>query len=313
MNTWQPSAPLKNLQLRAEMNKRIRLYFEERNVLEVDVPLLCQSATVDPHIESLSTQVMGKPYYLQTSPEFFLKRLLAAGSGDIYSLGKAFRQGEKGRKHQPEFTMLEWYRQSWTEIQLIEEVIELIEYTLQQSFTVSYFDYRDLFLRYLNLDPHSCSIDELRDCASEHIESDYQTDSKDDWLNLLLSHVIEPQLPQHILVIKNFPASQAVLAQTGLNHEGQAIARRFEIYLGGMELANGYYELRDAVEQERRFQQDLAYRKQNNLSQLPYDKQLIHALEAGLPECAGVALGLDRLMMILCNTDKISDVISFGH
>jgi lysyl-tRNA synthetase class 2 len=306
-----PNSKMKNaIELRAKTYKKIRDYFDQNNVLEAETPILSQYATVDPHIDSLATQVMGQLHYLQTSPEFFLKRLLASGSGDIYSLGKVFRQGERGKRHQPEFTMLEWYRVGWNEHELMKELEALIKLFLPNVEVVQ-LSYRNCFLKELNIEPHKTDVKVLKKLTQSLIDIDFDSEEKSAWLDLLMTHCIESTLPKGLVFIYDYPKEQAALAKFGTNSEGQIIARRFEAYLNGMELANGYFELTNADEQKVRFETDQAYRKNNNLSVYPYDKNLVGALNLGMPECAGVALGVDRLLMVLCKTDNISDVISF--
>jgi len=299
-----------SLALRAKTYKIIRDYFYEKNVLEAETPILSQYATVDPHIDSLSTQVINQMQYLQTSPEFFLKRLLADGCGDIYSLGKVFRQGERGKRHQPEFTMLEWYRVAWDEHELMEEVVTLLRLFLPHL-SVKKIAYQDCFLNALNVDPHDIELGELKKITHKAIDIEFDSDERSDWLDILMSHYIEPNLTEELVLIYDYPKEQAALAQLGQNNQGQTIARRFEAYLNGMELANGYFELTDANEQKKRFEADQAYRKNNNLPLYPYDKGLVEALENGMPSCSGVAMGVDRLLMVLSNTKDINDVISF--
>ncbi len=311
-HSWGPSATMLALRLRSKVYRAVRDFFESRNVLEVETPILGRAAAIDPFIDSLTTAVMGENRYLQTSPEFFLKRLLAANSGDIYSLGKVFRQGESGRRHHPEFTMLEWYRISWDEHQLMDEVADLISVIIPEL-KVSKISYGDVFLEHLNVNPYQASFDQLKTIAGPHVDIAFEVDDKSSCLDLLMTHCIEPLLPKGLIFIYDYPAEQAALAKLGKNIEGDMVARRFEAYLNGIELANGYFELTDADEQKKRFEKDLDYRKNNNLTDVPYDNQLIEALENGMPECAGVALGIDRLLMSICDVDNIKDVISFSR
>ncbi|MBX2808101.1 MAG: EF-P lysine aminoacylase GenX [Cellvibrionaceae bacterium] len=311
---WRPSAELALLKQRAQLYQQLRAFFLARDVLEVEVPILGRAATVDPFIDSLSTECRGVAYYLQTSPEFFLKRLLAAGSGSVYAMGKAFRAGEQGRRHHREFTLLEWYRLDWDERQLMAEVAALIQQLLPEL-RVSYFSYRQVFQDYLGIDPHRAAQDQLKQLARAHTQIRWDDAERDTWLDILMTHVIEPKLPRHLVFIYNYPASQAALAQVAKDDQGQLVARRFEAYLQGVELANGYFELRDAAEQQRRFQRDQQQRDQQGAHKgrqpLPYDHKLIAALEHGLPACAGVALGIDRLLMLLSGADSLHQVISF--
>ena len=312
---WKPRASIDLLRQRARLYQTLREFFYARNVLEVETPLLSEYATVDPHINSLATQVMGRPYYLQTSPEFYLKRLLASGSGDIYSLAKVFRQDEKGRRHQPEFTLLEWYRLGWDEHQLMDEVIALLTGCIPKL-ACRKISYRQLFLDCLGFDPHSISLFDIKKITKEEIAKDtiashFDADQKDTWLDLLMTHCIEPNIKNELVAVYDYPASQCALAQLGKNDQQQIIARRFEIYVNGVELANGYFELTDAKEQKKRFEKDCCDRNNNGLVELPYDEAVIEALESGLPSCSGVAMGVDRLLMLMSNADTIGDVIAF--
>jgi lysyl-tRNA synthetase class 2 len=226
---WRPSASLPALQQRAHLYRRIRQFFLEHNVLEVDVPILSEYATVDPFIDSLQTHVLGRLEYLQTSPEFFLKRLLASYQQDIYSIGKAFRQGERGARHNPEFTMLEWYRVGWDEQALMEEVKQLLALFLP-NLSWQCFSYRTLFQQHLQLDPHNATVAELKACAKQHIDSDFDTEDKHSWLDLLFSHCVEPQLPTGLVGVYDYPVCQAALAPLGVDEKGQSVAKRFVLY-----------------------------------------------------------------------------------
>jgi elongation factor P--(R)-beta-lysine ligase len=301
------SLALKNkLLLRAAVIAEIRQFFAERQVLEVETPILSAAATTDPYLQSFFTG----QYYLQTSPEFAMKRLLAAGSGAIYQICKVFREEEQGRYHNPEFTMLEWYRPDFDHHQLMQEIDDLLQHVLQTT-PAQKLTYAEIFEQYLQINPHTDSLNQLQKCAAEkNITSVGFTDDKDTWLQLLMNHCIEPYLGQDTPVfLYDFPASQAALAK--IRHDDPPVAERFEVYIQGMELANGFHELTDAQEQEQRFINDLQHRKQLGYPQIPYDQHLIAALKQGLPDCAGVALGVDRLIMIAANTTDISDIISF--
>ncbi len=307
---WQASADLFALSARAALLQKLRHFFQQRNLLEVDVPALGRAAVTDPHIDSIAAQVCDETLYLQTSPEFHMKRLLASGSGDIYSLAKAFRNGEAGRKHNPEFTMLEWYRVGWTDHQLMDEVSELLQHCLTLS-SVERISYRALFQRHLGLDPHRASVAQLKSLANQYGEFDWPDSDRDTWLDLLMTHVIEPNMGEGLMLVHDFPASQAALARLHKDSEGEVIARRFEAYVGGVELANGYWELCDSEEQAARLQQDLDKRAQLNLPQYPSDQCLVAALESGMPECAGVALGVDRLLMLASGISDIRQLMAF--
>lgn len=315
---WQPSASIQNLQCRAKILAHIRQFFAERDVMEVEVPLMSQCAVSDPYLDTIETRyadfVGAESYslFLQTSPEYAMKRLLAAGSGPIYQLGKAFRNGESGsRRHNPEFTMLEWYRPGFDDQKLMDEIAALVSPLLEGA-EVKRFSYATLFQRYLGIDPYTVSLDKLVEISHKHIEIDLQDDNRDTWLNLLMSHVIEPAIASEGAVfVYDYPASQAALAQVRENAEGQQVAARFELFVNGLELANGYHELTDAQEQKQRLLADQQTRSEQNLPQRPLDMRLVSALEAGIPDCAGVALGVDRLVMLAIGAETIQDVIAF--
>ena len=310
---WRPTAPLDNIRLRARLVSEIRAFFQQRDVLEVDTPLLCQAASTDPHLESFSTHYLGpgapagNTLYLPTSPEFAMKRLLAAGSGPIYQICKSFRNGESGRFHNPEFTMLEWYRPGFNHHALMDEVEALVIRLLGER-SIERLSYQALFQRYVGLDPFTCSTKALSGCLkSEGVGVGAFDGSKDDWLSLVMTHIIEPRI--EALFVFDFPASQAMLAR--VRGGNPAVAERFELYMDGVELANGFYELSDSEEQRRRFAHDAASRKALGLPEMPLDEALLAALQQGLPDCAGVALGVDRLLMLACGAGSIGEVIAF--
>lgn len=313
MATWQPSAPLANLRLRAGTLAQIREFFRARNVLEVETPVLSPATVTDPHLHSLVVADVlpgsDRPQFLQTSPEFAMKRLLAAGSGSIYQLGKAFRARESGSRHSPEFTMLEWYRVGFDEWQLMDEVEALVR-QLVQCGPIPRLSYSALFRQHLDIDPRTCEQPALLALARRHLDLHPAEYSRDDLLQLLLAQVIEPALKGHCFV-HDFPASMAALARITTDQDGHPVARRFELFMHGMEIANGYYELTDAQEQARRFAADNQRRLAMGLPAMPVDAKLLAALAAGLPECAGVALGLDRLLMVMAGSKRIEDVLSF--
>lgn len=318
---WQPSASLSRLKERADFLRAIRQFFDERHVMEVDTPLLCQGVATDPGLQAFAVNIFletQKPVlrFLQTSPEFSMKRIVAAGSGPIYYLGKSFRQGEVGTKHNPEFTMLEWYRPGWDHLALIAEVDTLMQ-QLVGTKPAQHTTYTALFQHYFCLQPHLASINELQAaaCAKGWVSEEALPDlDKDGWLDLLMSHGIEPHLGMDApLVVTDYPASQASLAQTR-TIEGPKpynVAERFEFYYRGIELANGYHELACAKEQTMRFQEDCLKRKATGQPERPIDPFLIAALEAGFPPCAGVALGVDRLFMLKLGEREIGKVIPF--
>jgi lysyl-tRNA synthetase class 2 len=316
---WQPTATRATLQLRAQLNRMIREFFHARGVLEVETPILSEAGNTDPNIESLRTSFDGPAHagarerWLRTSPEYPLKRLLAAGIGDCYELGRVFRNGEAGHRHNPEFTLLEWYRVGWDHHRLMDEVVELVAAALAmvgRSAPVRTLSYRALFEQYAGVDPHLCPVDALRrQLTSFNIQPDGL--QRNDWLDLVLTHRIEPQLAttDMITLVHDYPASQAALAR--IRPGDPPLAERFECYVGGVELANGYHELADAGEQRARFEADLAKRRGRGAIESPIDDRLLAALEHGLPPCAGVALGVDRLMMLLRGADGIDEVLAF--
>jgi len=331
MNTWQPTAPIKNLKKRARIIAKIRSFFVKRNVLEVETPLLSPFTVTDVHLHSLKVHCKNiGDLYLQTSPEYAMKRLLAAGSGSIYQICKAFRDDEFGRLHNPEFTMLEWYRIGFDHHQLMDEMDDFLQFILSCTHSRRY-SYQEVFEKFLQINPHAVTIKELQACAHQHnIKIDI--DNKDTWLQLLMSEVIEPNL-KGIVFVYDYPASQAALAKlsskrTAWISDYQAgsgmtqccysresenseclIAERFEVYVDGVELANGFHELLDEKEQRQRFLHDLAKREQLNYPQVSIDENLLAALGHGMPACAGVALGVDRLIMLSLGVDNIDQVI----
>lgn len=310
---WQPAASIETLRARAGLLARIREFFTARDVLEVDTPLLCSSGVTDPSIEPLMVErgtSVSAPRYLQTSPEYALKRLLAAGSGPVYQLAKAFRDGEAGPRHNPEFTLLEWYRPGMDHHQLMAEVAELVVHCLGAR-PVEYVSYRDLFLTELGLDPLTATIGQLQSCASESLDLGALSGDRDMWLDLLMSHLVEPRLVgRGLCFVYNYPASQAALARIE-EVDGQLVGQRFELYVDGLEIANGYCELTDAEEQRQRFLADNERRREYGLSERPLDERLLAALGAGMPACAGVALGVDRLLMLATGQNDIRRVLAF--
>jgi len=307
--TWEPSASIKNLQQRALVLQQIREFFAKRQVLEVETPLLSQGTVTDLYIDSIAVAMYGKTYYLQTSPEYAMKRLLAAGSGSIYQITKAFRQDQSGRIHNPEFTMLEWYRVGFDHQALMDEMDELLQWILATA-PAQRFTYREIFLRYLAMDPHAVSDEELWQCVKQRIELASEITDRDTWLDLLFVNCIEPNIGREQPVfIYDFPATKAALAKIRLDNP--PVASRFEVYFHGMELANGFHELQDGNEQGERFERDLQLREQQGKTIIPIDQRFLAALTHGLPDCAGVALGIDRLVMLAAQSTAISEVVSF--
>ncbi|MDH3633738.1 MAG: EF-P lysine aminoacylase EpmA [Gammaproteobacteria bacterium] len=306
---WQPCANLPVIRERARIYRQIRSFFNTRGCLEVDTPLLMPTTTTDAQIASIGIPDGDQKRFLQTSPEFAMKRLLAAGSGSIFQLGHAFRQGEAGRLHHPEFSLLEWYRVGYDYQQLMDE-IELLITTLslrQCSFTR--ISYRNLFREKLDLVFEEISLEELRgQCASRVPDMNSSSLDYDQCLDLLLGTVIAPAMRGYQFVY-DYPISQAALAR--IRKDDGNVAERFELFFDGIELANGFSELTDAAEQRSRFERDNALRLERGLPQHPIDERLLAALESGMEDCAGVALGLDRLLMVLLELDSIDQVLTF--
>ena len=317
MKDWKPTANLKALRLRAELYALLRRFFAERGVLEVETPVLSSAGNTDPNIESFALRFDGPraageaTRWLRTSPEFPLKRLLAAGVGDCYELGRVFRNGEAGKRHNPEFTMLEWYRVGMNHHQLMDEVSELLKAALTlagRRATVRETSFRQLYLDKFGFDPLLAPEQELRSPLQVY-DINPAGLTRDDWLDLLMTHLIQPSIPSNrILLVYDYPATQCALAR--LRPGDPPVAERFEVFLGQLEVANGYHELNDAAEQRQRFEADLERRRARHAATPALDERLLASLPK-LPACAGVALGVDRLLMALMGTDKISDVVAF--
>jgi lysyl-tRNA synthetase class 2 len=316
---WQPTIAWATLQHRAAILNQIRDFFKQRGVLEVETPLLSHSTVTDPHLHSFTTnyhQDDGQPQktlYLQTSPEFAMKRLLAAGSGPIYQIARAFRNnGEHGRWHNPEFTLLEWYRPGFKLNDLMDETECLLRMILQCG-PAKRYSYAILFKHFLDLDPHTVTVAELQQRANQEGICLHSTDhitSPTDGLQLLLEHIIQSKLDKDKpIFIYDFPASQAALAR--IRPGSPPVAERVEVYFQGLELANGFYELSDAKEQRQRFLADLDYRKAHHLPCVPIDEHLLNALSHGLPDCSGIALGIDRLVALATHSQQLAHVITF--
>jgi len=323
---WRAVASLKTLQQRAAMLTAIRHFFLERSVLEVETPLLSHAGNPDTSIESLTSHcsIHGKEQllYLQTSPEFAMKRLLASGSGAIYQICKAFREEPLTDLHNPEFTLLEWYRPGFDHFQLMEEITSLLQHLglVEKKSDVMSLGYQQLFDCYAGINPFQATVDELFSVVTEnginvHVASANQAKpgkgfTHDELLDLILTHIIQPQLTQQDFVfVHSYPASQASLAR--VSEKNPQIAERFELFAKGVELANGFNELTDSIEQARRFQSDSGIREQKKLRKIKYDQHLIDALASGLKPCAGVALGLDRLLMLIAGGNSIREVLAF--
>lgn len=316
--SWRPSASLDNLFKRAAIIKKIRYFFSDRGFLEVETPAMSQATVTDIHLSAFRTcfvgpgAALGQDLYLMTSPEYHMKRLLAAGSGPIFQLCRSFRNEEAGRYHNPEFTMLEWYRPHYAMFHLMSEVDDFLQHVLKcdRADTLSY---QQAFIHHLQLDPLSASHHRL--CAvADKLDISYlanEQEDRDTLLQLLFALAIEPKIGQDKpIFIYHFPASQAALAE--INPEDNRVSERFEVYYKGIELANGFRELTDSHEQRQRFEQDNCCRLARDLPQQPIDSYFLDALEYGMPACSGVALGVDRLLMLKLNAEHIKDVLAFS-
>ncbi|MBC8212319.1 MAG: EF-P lysine aminoacylase GenX [Gammaproteobacteria bacterium] len=289
------------------MVKKIRAFFDARDYLEVDTPLLGVSTNTDIHIQSIRASACNQPLYLQTSPEFAMKRLLVEGSGSIYQICHAFRDEEKGRTHHPEFTLLEWYSLNFDYVALMDQMEQLIGELFESSLPFTRISYFECFQRYLGLDLHTAALDQFRDQVTQHITGiDVLQLSRADCMDLLISQMIGKQF-SGFTFIYDYPAEQASLAR--IKQSNPLVAERFELFYGEMELANGFSELTHASEQRARFERDNQTRTENGLNSYPVDEDFLQALEQGLPDCAGVALGLDRLLMVLLELNAMSAVL----
>ena len=316
---WRPTTAPEALRRRAAMLAELRTFFAERGVLEVETPLLSAETTLDLHLDSLNSEVEApgmarRTLYLQTSPELAMKRLLAAGSGSIYQVCKAFRGGERGRWHNPEFTILEWYRVGWDHHRLMQEVADLIATLLGGSRRLeaaTYVTYADLMKRHADVDPYDTPTRNLRRIV-ERSSSRAETSGldRDDLLSRLFVDRVEPRLAaDRVTVVFDYPASQAAMARLGATDS--RTSERFEAFVGAIELANGYGELSDAAEQRQRLENDLVRRRALGRPLPPMPLRFLAALEAGLPRCAGVALGFDRLLGLDLEARRIDDLIAF--
>lgn len=316
---WRPSCSRDLLLLRARLLQKIRHFFSGRGVLEVETPLLCQGIGTDPHLAFFTSEYEYPPsrrvLFLQTSPEFAMKRLLAAGSGDIFQICKAFRNGEAGRQHNPEFTLLEWYRVGFNLTQLMDEADALVG-ELFAGFGLSptvRSSYRDVFISHTGLDPFHFDFDRY----SAHAEATGLPEAAGLcghdpalWLDLLFSHQVQPKLGANALaMVYGYPACQPSLAR--LSEECPLATERVELFINGMELGNGYHELTDPAEQACRFDRDIATRRQRGLPVAGKDLRLLAALASGVPDCSGMAIGLDRVLMLLSGKPSINDVLAF--
>ena len=313
---YQPTCDLSALQARAHMYATIRQFFAERHVLEVETPILSQAGVTDVHLASVKTQrhIAGKAqtHYLQTSPEFPMKRLLASGSGAIYQICKVFRDDEHGRKHNSEFTMLEWYRPAFSLKDLMHETSDLLQACLGERVTRPIvLSYKHAFADRLDINPLQATLIDLKNCA-QRVGLDIDLgDDRLGYMDLLFSHMVEPSLGFDTPVfLTDFPPEMASLAKTRLDDDNEQVAARFEVYIDGLELANAYDELIDADVLRSRFEADNTEREKIGLTPMPIDEHLLAALPH-MPECSGIALGLDRLLMIAQQKLKLADVITF--
>lgn len=324
---WKPTAAMMALRERARLLRGIRSYFHQQGVLEVEPPYLSVSTTVDVYIDSFHTDFTPigsdtrQTCYLNTSPEFPMKRLLAAGSGDIYSLGRVFRNGEAGTRHNPEFTLLEWYRVGMDQQRLMDDVASVLG-SVSTFREVRRSSYGELFEQYLAVNPHTASHNALDALVKEKVNDRLTGLDRNDCLDLLFSSCIEPQLGQKPgqkkgnelqgVFVYDYPATLSALARLREDDNGQQVAARFELFVNGVELANGYHELLDGDEQLKRFKEEQKKRKARGLPAYPFDQRLVAALKHGMPDCAGVALGIDRLLMLMLKTATIQDVLAFS-
>lgn len=305
--TWHPTANLLAIKARAELLERVRHFFAQRKILEVDTPVLGLAAVTNPYVQSISAD----NGFLQTSSAFYMQRLLAAGTGDIYQVTRAFRKIQPNAHSVVEFRLLEWFRVGVDQWGLMEDVAELLE----QVLTCHHFEYRSyqsVFEEYLGLNPLAADVEQLKFEARQHLNVEMPRASKDDWLNLLMSYFIEPLLGQQAPVfIYDYPPTQAGLASLSVDEKGIEVAESFQLYYRGITLASGYKALTHSELMQERFQQENQQRLQKGLRPVPLDGDFLQALAHGLPECAGVALGIDRLLMLQLRAEHIQDVVSF--
>jgi len=310
---WRPYADKRLIKLRAESYSKIRQFMAERNILEVETPVLSHAAVTDVQLDSFHSEYSspqtssGKILYLQTSPEYAMKRLLASGTGAIYQISKVFRNEEQGKLHNPEFTMLEWYQPDYDHHRLMQELeLFLNLFAMNHCEKISY---AEIFLEHTGIDPHTCNINELKLMAQQHGLSS-TIEERSVLLDFIFSYKITSTLGNtKPLFVYDYPACQCALAK--LSDSTPKHAERFELFINGMEIANGFHELTDAEEQLARFEQDLILRKKENRPDFPIDHLFLDALKHGLPDCAGVAVGLDRLLMAMTGTKDIREVLGF--
>ncbi|RTE85679.1 MULTISPECIES: EF-P lysine aminoacylase EpmA [Gammaproteobacteria] len=314
--SWQPSAALENIKARSALQQQIRAFFLERDVVEVETPILAASGVTEPHIANMQVHAESGQFkglhklYLQTSPEYAMKRLLCAGIGDCFQISKVFRNDEISSRHNVEFSMLEWYRLGFTDVELMAE-IELLMREIFPDVASQYLTYQDAFIRYAQVDPLAANAQELEaSLMQKGIDCEVVKGDRAALLDLLMSCVVEPSLDREQLTfVYHFPAEQASLAKRC--EQDDRTAHRFELFYGGLELANGYWELQDPIEQRARFEKDNTQRGSMGLPEVPIDERFLAALESGLPACAGVAMGVDRLLMLKLGAKHIKEVLTF--
>jgi elongation factor P--(R)-beta-lysine ligase len=314
---WRPAASIEALKQRAKLLHDVRLFFKERDVLEVETPALSRFPTLDLHLDSFCTSPgTDLPQrYLITSPEYHMKRLIAAGSGSIYQICKAFRCDEVGSNHNPEFSMLEWYRVGWDHLQLMSEIEDLMT-RLMGTGKALRVSYQEIFQSLLGIDPLELTTNDFLDiCRDKRIDPPQDlkagTACRDEQLNFLMGVLIEPRLgKEQPVFICDYPASQASLSR--LSETNPSLSTRFEVFYQGLELGNGFYELTDAEVQEKRFRETNASREKMGKNHLAMDDGFLSALKAGMPDCAGVAMGLDRMMMLAMGEKDIASIMTFS-
>jgi elongation factor P--(R)-beta-lysine ligase len=307
---WAPSAHVETLRERAFLIAKIRAFFSRRHYLEVDTPVMAHYGVTDPYLSNIKALFRNQSYCLQTSPEYHMKRLLAAGSGPIFQIARVFRDDELGRWHNPEFTLLEWYQLDIDHHGLMDEMDLFLQHTTH-SLPMVRKTYQQAFLEACGVDPFNSSINQLQHALERYQLANVLTpheEDKDQYLFLLMSHIVEPFLAQQEapVAVYHFPPSQAALAQVN-----NGVAERFEVYYRGIELANGFHELTDAQAQAQRFETDRLLREQLGYQVIDSDPWLLQALEQGLPACSGVALGIDRLLALVLKKSSISEVMAF--
>ena len=315
MMTYQPTATLESARERATMYATIRQFFAEREVLEVQTPVMSQAGNTDIFLQSISTNVTvnDKPrtYYLHTSPEFAMKRLLGAWQVPMYQICPVFRDNEIGRRHNVEFTMLEWYRPGFSLDELACELNDLVSVVMGYTVIFDHYRYVDAFLDFVKIHPFTASCDTLQAIARDNGIFVDMGDDHQGWLDVLFSQLVEPHLGKDLpTLLYDYPVATASLAKTTTDKDGNLVARRFELYMNGLEIANAYDELADGQALRVRFEQDNLARKQRGLPVMPIDDNLLAACDA-LPPCSGIAVGLDRLLMVKVGAETLEQVVAF--